>query len=155
MPSPEEERLRRFLRSRGLRATVERSSLLREVFRTHGHIDAEALLRNMQQKGYAISRATVYRNLELLVDAGLVQRVRLATGKTLYEHTHSESAHHHLICRFCGRVVEFSSRAIALLIEEIARAHEFVTGGEQIQIVTACRRCAEKRRLASRGKSNV
>jgi Fur family ferric uptake transcriptional regulator len=134
---------------------VERSILLREVFRTHGHIDAEALLRNLRQKGYAISRATVYRNLELLVDAGLVQRVRLASGKTLYEHTHSGSFHHHLICRLCGRVVEFSSRAIALLMEEIARAHDFVTGAEQIQILTACRRCSEKQVVSSRGKSDV
>lgn len=137
----EEERLLGFLRSRGLRVTSERLLLLREVFAQQGHIDAEQVLEAVRRRGHAISRATVYRNLELLVEAGLVYRVRLASGKAVYEHLHGGERHHHLICKRCGRVVEFSSPATAMLLEEIARAHGFLPGREQIQILSECRDC--------------
>ncbi len=129
------------LKARGLRATPERRTLLREIFAQHGHIDADQILSGARASGHEISRATVYRNLELLVDCGLVSRFQL-DGRTVYEHVHPGLHHDHLACRECGRVVEFVSPAISSLLAEICRAHGFEPAGNQIQISGLCSACA-------------
>src|SRR5260370_41700503 len=72
----EKGRFLSFRRERRQRVTAERLALLGEVFRQHGHIDAEQLLTAARQRGLKISRATVYRNLDLLVASGLARKQR-------------------------------------------------------------------------------
>ena len=142
-PIREEEQFLGFLRSRGLRATAERRALIREIFAQHGHIDADSILAAVHSRGLAISRATVYRNLELLVQAGLAHKVRLSGRRYLYEHLHSGQRHDHMACRCCGRMVEFVSPGITALLSEICRAHGFEGRQNQLQILGICRSCAD------------
>lgn len=135
-----------FLRGRGMRVTPERRALFREIFRQHRHLDADQLLEVMRERGRKISRATIYRNLDLLVECGLVQRQRLGRRRHVYEHLHSGQPHDHLICTGCGRVVEFVSRAIAALQGEICRAHGFDREVHTLQIQGLCNRCSAQRR---------
>jgi Fur family ferric uptake transcriptional regulator len=93
----EKEQFLRFLRGRGQRVTGERLALFDEIFSQHGHIDAEELLRAMKARGLKISRATVYRNLELLVESGLARKQRLGSRGFLYEHMHAGQQHDHLV----------------------------------------------------------
>lgn len=137
-----------FLRSRGMRVTPERMALLEEIYRQHGHIDAEQILDGLRAGGKKVSRATVYRNLELLVEAGLVQRQRLGRDRYLYEHVHTGQSHDHLGCRDCGRVVEFVSPSIQAMLHEICRAHGFSREDRQIQVLGLCQACAETRAAA-------
>jgi Fur family ferric uptake transcriptional regulator len=139
----EKERFLSFLRERRQRVTGERLVLLDEVFRQHGHIDAEELLAAVQERGMKISRATVYRNLDLLVESGLVRKQRLGRRRFLYEHIHGGQRHDHLVCTACGRVVEFVSPGIAALQAEICRAHGFQAGIYSLQINSICRGCAD------------
>ena len=141
--SPERERFLATIRQRGQRVTAERLALLDEIFAHHGHIDAEQLLASLREGGVKISRATVYRNLELLVECGLVHKHRLGRNRHLYEHVHAGQRHHHLVCAECGRVVEFISPGIAALLTEICRAHGFVPGRHALQISGFCNACAE------------
>jgi Fur family ferric uptake transcriptional regulator len=139
------------LRRRGLRSTPERRALLRAIFAQHRHIDAEEILAAARAGGHKISRATVYRNLELLVECGLVARVTLPGGRAVYEHLHPGLEHDHLSCRQCGRMVEFVSPGISALLVEICRAHDFDPAAPQLQISGLCRACAaagETRRRA-------
>ena len=146
---PEEEQFLAFLRARGLRATAERRALIREIFAQHGHFDADSILAAVLSRGLAISRATVYRNLELLVQAGLVHKVRLNGRSYLYEHLHSGQRHDHMACRSCGRIVEFVSPGITALLGEICRAHGFEGRQNQLQILGICRSCAAADREAA------
>lgn len=130
------------LRQRGLRATPERRALLHSIFAQHRHIDADQILAAARADGQKISRATVYRNLELLVECGLVAKVVLPGGRTVYEHLHPGLEHDHLSCRQCGRIVEFVSPGISALLAEICRAHDFDPGAPQLQISGLCRVCA-------------
>jgi Fur family ferric uptake transcriptional regulator len=132
-----------FIRSRGMRVTSERLALLEEIYRQHGHIDAEEILAGLKASGQKVSRATVYRNLELLVECGLVQRQRLGRNRFLYEHVHAGQNHDHLACRDCGRVVEFVSPSIQAMLNEICRAHGFSREARQIQIFSLCEACAQ------------
>lgn len=139
----EKEEFLRFLRRRGQRVTGERLALLEEIFSLHGHIDAEELLVSMKSRGLKISRATVYRNLELLVESGLVRKHQLVGRGLLYEHIHPGQGHDHLVCTRCGRMIEFISPGINALQAEICRAHGFVTSQHTLQILGVCNQCAQ------------
>lgn len=130
------------LRARGMRVTSERLALLDEMFSQHGHLDAEQLFDRMKAHGHKISRATVYRNLDLLVDCGLARKYRLGQDRFLYEHVHPGQSHDHISCRQCGQVVEFISPSIAALLGEICKAHGFEEGERTLQVVGLCRICA-------------
>ncbi len=138
----EREIFERYVHRRGGRLTAERLRLFDEIFNQHGHVDADRLYRSMRRQGRKISRATVYRNLELLVDCGLVRRQRLGQRRYLYEHVHPGQSHDHLICRMCDRVVEFVSPGISALQRELARAHGFDPTEHTLQISGICLDCA-------------
>lgn len=147
----EKEQFLRFLRSRGQRVTGERLALFDEIFAQHRHIDAEELLAAMKARGLKISRATVYRNLDLLVESGLARKQQLGGRGFQYEHVHPGQQHDHLVCTACGRVVEFVSPGIAALLTEICRAHGFLAGRHTLQIAAICKSCAEARAERTRG----
>jgi Fur family ferric uptake transcriptional regulator len=99
----------------------------------------------MKARSLKISRATVYRNLDLLVECGLARKQRLGRNRYLYEHVHPGQRHDHLVCTGCGRVVEFVSPGIAALQGEICRAHGFSPTQHTLQISGLCNACAETR----------
>ena len=141
----EKEQFLAYLRGSGHRVTAERLALFDEIFAQHGHIDAEELHSAMRSQGLKISRATVYRNLDLLVASGLASKQRLgglSDRRFLYEHVHRGQRHDHLICAACGRVVEFVSPGIAALQTEICRAHGFVPTHHTLEIRSLCNACA-------------
>jgi Fur family ferric uptake transcriptional regulator len=140
----EKQKFLQFLRDRGQRVTGERLALFDEIFSQHRHIDAEELLGAMKERGLKISRATVYRNLDLLVECGLARKQRLGQNRFLYEHVHGGQQHDHLVCAGCGRVVEFISPGIAALQAEICRAHGFVPSRHTLQISGLCNECAQR-----------
>jgi Fur family ferric uptake transcriptional regulator len=126
--------------------TGERLALFEAIYSQHGHIDATEILRSMRGAGSKISRATVYRNLELLVESGLVRRQRLGR-RLVYEHVHAGQRHDHLVCRRCGRVVEFVSPGIEALQREICRAHGFEPDDHSLQIQSLCLECSSADRV--------
>jgi Fur family ferric uptake transcriptional regulator len=149
----ERERFVAYLRSQGMRVTATRLRLLDEILEHHDHIDAEALLEAMRSKGLGISRATVYRNLDLLAGCGLVRKQRLGRHRYLYEHVHTGLRHDYLVCRECGRVVEFLSPGIAALHSEICRTHGFQPTEYTLQITGLCRDCAGREEGGDPGPS--
>ncbi len=150
---PELDQFLRFLHARGLRITAERRALCEEIFEQHGHIDAEQVLAAARAAGHRISRATIYRNLELLVECGLVHKYRLGGRRFLYEHVHAGLQHHHLTCRRCRRVVEFVSPGIGAMLIEICRAHRFAVSTHELQILGLCNDCQALERRAEKPAS--
>ena len=130
------------LRGRGMRVTDERLALLDEMFSQHTHLDAEQMCSRMKAHGHKISRATVYRNLDLLVECGLARKYRLGQDRFLYEHIHPGQSHDHISCRQCGQVVEFVSPAISALLGEICEAHGFEASDRALQVIGLCGICA-------------
>jgi Fur family ferric uptake transcriptional regulator len=147
-PRQELQQFKDFVRREGLRMTAERLEIFHEIFAQHGHIDAEALLDAMKRRGSTISRATVYRNLDLMVRCGLVRRYQMGERRQRFEHMHAGQEHDHLVCAHCGRMVEFRSAAIASMLSEIARAHGFEPSRHNLQIAGLCRECAVSERAA-------
>ena len=143
-----EVKFREFLEIRGEKLTEPRRVLVRHVFDSHKHFDADELVADLRAASRQVSRATVYRTLRLLVEAGLLRELRL-TNRTAYEHDFGYPSHDHLHCTECNRVVEFRNDEIRKLCEAIsleqgfrASAHRFVITG----ICPACSRAKSPRR---------
>ena len=143
-PDRAEDRLREYLNSRGLRMTPERLLVLQGVLSREGHFDAEELLRHLQQQDKTVSRATLYRTLEHLTDAGLVIRHHFREGHALFEHAHERKDHDHMVCDRCGKVFEFLSDPLHKLQHEICEAHGFRETRHVHQIFGICRECQQK-----------
>lgn len=141
---PELDQFLETLRREGHRVTPERVRLFREIYSHHDHIDAERLLRSMKAREIKISRATLYRNLELMVEYGFVTKHRLSGKRFVYEHVHPGQRHDHLVCERCGRIAEFVSPAIEAMQREICRAHGFDPEQHKLQIRGVCVDCVDE-----------
>jgi len=126
----------------GQRMTSQRRLLL-DIIRDAGddHLDADELFRRAKEREPRISLSTVYRNLNLLLDLGLVAQHDFAQDHRHYE-INIAPGHHHLVCRDCGRVFEFESP----LTEEMRRTVEDASQFEIMDVrVTMQGRCPECR----------
>lgn len=146
------EKFREYLTSRPnpQRFTGQQRDLVEHVFARHSHFDPDHLMRDLEGAGLAVSRATVYRTLSKLVDAGMLRKLEVGT-KTFYEHDYGYPQHEHLVCDVCGKMIEFQHPAIEAAIEEICSQHQFQTAGHTLIIRGTCLDCnrsrAAKRRL--------
>lgn len=146
MPALQREidRFRVFLAGQSLKLTSERAALVRVIFSTHYHFEADELLFKMKEKGIKISRATVYRTLELLVKSGMVRRVHLGEDHYHYEYVSGNSHHDHLICTTCGAVIEFNDPALEQRQLEICERKRFTPTFHNLQILGVCDACRRK-----------
>ena len=137
-------RFQDFLDANALKLTTEREALVREIFAIHYHFEADELLFKMKQKGLKISRATVYRTLELLVKSGLVRRVHLGEDHYHYEYVSGNSHHDHLICTTCGSVIEFHDTTLENRTREICEKKKFTPTFYNLQVLGICDSCRRK-----------
>jgi Fur family transcriptional regulator, ferric uptake regulator len=140
----ETSRFRQFLVDQGLKLTRERESLLREIFATHYHFEADELLGKLKEKGIKTSRATIYRTLDLLVRSGLVRRVHLGEEHYHYERVTRDSHHDHLICTTCGTVIEFHDEDLEARQLAICKRKKFLPTFHNLQILGICDVCQRK-----------
>ena len=112
------------------------------VFLTHeGHLSADDLVDLIHREDARISRATVYRTLQWMVDAGIARKVDFGEGRFRFEHSYRHPRHFHLICKTCNRSSEFLSSDIEALIEEVAAARHFAARQSVLQIYGTCEAC--------------
>ncbi len=137
----EKEAFRGFLRSREMRLTPEREKILDEAFSLHDHFEAEDLLLRIRQRGFRVSRATIYRTLALLVQAGVIREVIFGERHSHYEHVLGHGRHDHLICRSCGRIIEFTDETIERIQQKICDEHGFVPERHKFEITGYCVEC--------------
>ena len=138
------EKFREFLEIRGEKLTEPRRVLVRHIFASHKHFDADELVADLQQAGGRVSRATVYRTLRLLVEAGLLRELRL-TNRTAYEHDFGYPSHDHLHCTECNAVIEFANDEVRRLREAVSREHGFRPSGHRFLITGVCPACSRAR----------
>jgi Fur family transcriptional regulator, ferric uptake regulator len=137
-------RFQTFLQQQGLKLTGERKALVREIFATHYHFEADELLAKMKQRDVKISRATVYRTLELLVKSGMVRRVHLGEDHYHYERVSRNSHHDHLVCTTCGGVIEFHDPELEARQIDVCEKKKFTPTFHNLQILGICENCRRK-----------
>jgi Fur family ferric uptake transcriptional regulator len=116
---------RRYLHEQKLKFTPERAMMLDAVLRKEGLFEPETLVDDLKQLGHRVSRATVYRTLAHLQDAGILKQVFFDNRQSYYEVIAGRATNDYLICVATGRVIEFSSERLRKLRDEICREHGF------------------------------
>ena len=125
---------RRYLHGRKLKFTPERAMILDAVLRRTGLFEAERLVADLKQIGHAVSRATAYRTLAHLQDAGILKQVFFDNRQSYYEVIAGRQTYDYLICVATGKVVEFSSDKLRKLRDEICEEHGFSPLSHQFHI---------------------
>ena len=142
---PQSDYLER-LRPPGSRRSTKRELIVDVFLRQEGHLSADDLVGLIRSEDHKLSRATVYRTLQWMVEAGIARKVDFGEGRFRFEHSYRHPRHFHLICKTCNKSFEFLSSDIEALIEEIANARRFASRQSVVQIYGTCEECQTGRR---------
>lgn len=131
--------LDQYLLRHHLKQTSQRKLIVSHILRLNTHLDAEELHRHVERAGHKnIGLATIYRTLTLLKTAGLLEQKSFQDGRSLFEIIVPDSHHDHLICRQCGRVIEFENDQIEKIQHEIARRYGFRLESHRLDLFGDC-----------------
>ena len=134
------------LRPPGGKRSSKRELIVNVFLRQEGHLSADDLVDLIRREDQKISRATVYRTLQWMVEAGIARKVDFGEGRFRFEHSYRHPRHFHLICKSCNRSYEFLSSDIEAFIEEVAAARGFAARQSVVQIYGTCEECQTGRR---------
>ncbi|CAN5789457.1 hypothetical protein BH18ACI5_BH18ACI5_15710 [soil metagenome] len=129
------------LRPAGSKRSSKRDFIVQVFLRQDGHITPDTLVELIRREDQRISRATIYRTLQWMVDAGIARKVDFGEGRFRFEHSYRHPRHFHLICKTCNRSFDFLSADIETMIEEVATARNFAARQSVLQIHGTCDDC--------------
>ncbi len=133
------EIFRGFLKREKNRITPERFEVLDAALEYEGHFGADDLYILMKNRKSRVSRATVYKTLELLVQCDLLSKRNFGDNMTRYESSFKKQSHDHLICMDCGRIVEFTNSKVKQLPIEISEELGFNFESYSFNIFARCK----------------
>src|SRR6266700_1556162 len=125
----------------GGKRSSKRDRVVDVFLRQEGHLSADDLVVRVHSEAPGIGRATVYRTLQWMVDAGVARKVDFGEGRSRFEPSNRHPRHFHLICTTCHRSSEFLSSDVEGMVEEIATARHFATSQTVVQIYGICEEC--------------
>ena len=137
------------LKPEGGKRSSKRERIVNVFLRQDGHLSADDLVDVIRREDQRISRATVYRALQWMVDAGIARKVDFGEGRFRFEQSYRQPRHFHLICKTCHRSFEFLSSDIEGLIEEVSSARGFTPSQSVVQIYGTCEACRTGRPAAA------
>src|SRR5438552_7546405 len=133
----------RALDAGGYRLTAPRRAVADLIAEYGGHFTAAELETVARGRRLGISRATLFRALELLTELGVVERLDLPTGEHAYVPCVA-AHHHHVICSRCGRTTEVEDSGVAEAVAEIARRSGYRIDTHRLELFGLCRHCQAK-----------
>ena len=136
------------LRPAGGKRSSKRDRILNLFLRQKGHLSADDLCDLVRTEDPRIGRATVYRTLQWMVNAGIARKVDFGEGRSRFEPSYRHPRHFHLVCNVCHRSSEFLSSDVEALVEEIATARNFEAAQTVIQVFGTCEECRTGARAA-------
>ena len=117
--------LKEVLKKEGLRFTKQRMAVWDEIKDSNEHHDADKIYENIKSKNLKVSRATVYRTLDILAKNKFVRKLDVGDGRIRYEAKLSKDHHDHMICLETGKIIEFYDQELDFLQEKIAQKHGY------------------------------
>ena len=139
----------------GGKRSSKREQIVNVFLRQEGHLSADDLVDLIRKDDHRISRATIYRTLQWMVDAGIARKVDFGEGRFRFEHSYRQPRHFHLICKTCHRSAEFLSSDIESLVEEVASARSFTASQSVVQIYGTCEECRTGRAASSASEGHT
>lgn len=123
-----------------VRATRQRAAISALLEKIEDFRSAQELHDELRRRGEGIGLTTVYRTLQQMATAGMVDTLRTDTGESVYRRC-SEHHHHHLVCRACGSTVEIQGGQVEAWATEVAEEHDFSDVSHTIEIFGICSKC--------------
>ena len=117
--------LNKVLQSEGLRYTHQRQAIWDEIKNSENHRDAEEIYIQIKSNGVKVSRATVYRTIDILVKNNLIRKMDVGEGRSLYEMRRENEHHDHMICLDTGDIIEFFNSELEELQDKIAENYGY------------------------------
>jgi Fur family ferric uptake transcriptional regulator len=120
-----------------------------ELAQSSSDFSTDDLWQELRQKEPRLGRATVYRSIEMLFNAGLLDRIEFADGTHRYRICGSSEHHHHLTCTFCHQVVNVDVCIPAELFARISEKTNFSIEGHSITLFGRCANCRTRQTVSS------
>lgn len=134
------------LRDAGHRITDARRAVLEVLFETGGHLTSSQVLDGVEQINPDVSRASVFRALELLSDMAVIRptflEARTPTYVLLTDHGH----HAHMICTTCQHVIELKDCHVEPLEQQLAEKYGMDITGHLLEFYGTCNACQQRER---------
>lgn len=117
--------LKEILQKEGLRYTQQRKQIWIEIKNSSEHRDAENIYLSLRKNGFNVSRATVYRTIDIFVKNRLVRKMDVGDGRSRFEPRLDDNHHDHMICINTGKIIEFYSDELEKIQEKIVKDHGY------------------------------
>lgn len=141
MATQDLDRFKAVLKEEQLKFTPQRYEVFKELCASSEHREAEEIYLALRKRKIDVSRATVYRTVDILHKHDLVRRMDIGDGRWRYEHWLDCSHHDHLICVRCGRIVEFMSPEVETLQKKISSQFDYKLLRHVHQLFGLCKEC--------------
>ena len=125
---------RRYLRSQDLKYTPERADILDAIIAEDGLFEAESLMDSMRSDDHRVSKATLYRTVKLLREAGIIQEVTIDGKQAHYQLIYGRKPIDALVCMRTGKRIEFSSEELVAIRNKICKEHGWNPAGHRFVI---------------------
>jgi Fur family ferric uptake transcriptional regulator len=133
-----------YLSVNGLKKTQQRDLILETFLAAEHHVNVDDLIQRVREIDPAIGYATVYRTVNLFLESGIAQEVRLSDSVRRIEPFYQDEHHDHLICIRCGSATEFFSGQLESAQVAAAADHGFRPLRHSLRIYGLCRKCQEQ-----------
>ena len=130
---------------RGHRVTGSRRRVLEALLAAPAHFTVDDVL----QRADGVGRATVFRTMKLLQDLNVVCRVLMENG-SLHYRLSARGHHHHLVCRSCGTVADFSNCDVSSIIAQLAESTDYQIEGHWLEVYGRCSSCRAREPAVAR-----
>ncbi|HET7579319.1 MAG TPA: peroxide-responsive transcriptional repressor PerR [Bacillales bacterium] len=134
------------LKDSGVRITPQRHAILEHLIRSMSHPTADEIYKALEGKFPNMSVATVYNNLRVFKGAGLVKELTYGDSSSRFDYVTTD--HYHIICKDCGKIVDFSYPGL----DEVETLAEHVTGfkvgDHRMEVYGTCPDCQNQKEKA-------
>ena len=135
------DKFKKILHKESLKVTPQRIAVLEEMLKDMGHRESEEIYFSIKEQNINVSRATVYRTLDILVQNKFVRKLNLGDGRARYENKVGGHHHDHMICNSCGLIIEFVDPQIEKLQDVVAEKNKFILTNHIHQLFGICKDC--------------
>lgn len=131
------------LKMTGVRMTPQRHAILSFLLDSTSHPTADDIYKSLEDRFPSMSVATVYNNLKVFIEAGLV--IELTYGDDSSRFDANTNLHYHAQCEVCGKVVDFWYPPLTGIEEAAAAETGFTVHGHRLEVHGVCKECATTR----------
>jgi len=125
-----------------LRMTNQREMILKELKKSKGHLRADELYERIKKKMPRISLATIYRNLEILSEAGIVAKLEVSGRQKRFDY--EVKPHDHIYCVSCHRVDDLDLQLKGVDFETMSDVNGYTITGCRLEVSGLCPHCKDK-----------